>query len=131
MKRISTALVLLFTICTPLLAQETKTNEVPRVAAADAKDHVGSEAIVTGTVADIYKTDSRILLNFDKPYPNQTFTAVVFSSNTNLFTSSDLTNAKGKKVEIIGKIVLYRDRPEIVLTPTNRFTIVGEADTKK
>ncbi len=115
----------------PLLAQETNTNAVLRIAAADAKDHIGTTAIVTGTVADVYKTDRRIVLNFDKPYPNQTFTAVVFPSNPNLFSSSDLDNAKGKKVEVVGKIVTFRDKPEIVLTPTNQFKILGEGDTKK
>jgi DNA/RNA endonuclease YhcR with UshA esterase domain len=133
MKRISAVALLLLSFLYAAIAQDDKTNATnapTRIPAAEAKDHLGANAIVTGTVADVYKTETRVYLNFDKPYPNQTFTAVVFSSNTNLFTSSDLDKVKGKKVEITGKIVLYRDRPEIVINATNVFKIVGEGDTK-
>jgi DNA/RNA endonuclease YhcR with UshA esterase domain len=133
MKRISAVVLLLLSFLWATTAQEDKTNATntpTRIPAAEAKDHVGVNATVTGTVADVYKTERLVRLNFDKPYPNQTFTAVIFSSNTNLFTSSDLDKSKGKKVEVTGKIALYRDHPEIVINATNVFKIVAEGDSK-
>lgn len=103
-------------------AQETKTNAPPRVPAADAKDHVGKEAIVFGKVIEVYRTDRLVRMNLEKPFPNQPFTAVVFASKTNLFP--DLEKLKGQGVEISGKITEYRDQPQIVLVATNQLRLV-------
>lgn len=114
-------------------AQETKTNHsnlVLSIPAAEAKEHIGEQVAVKGTIAEVNQTERITRLNFDKAYPKQTFTAVVFSDKTNLFT--DMDKLKGKSVEVRGKIVAYRDRPQIVLTTTNQLKIVeAEAKTKE
>jgi Predicted RNA-binding protein, contains TRAM domain len=113
-------------------AQETKTNQsnlVISIPAAEAKEHLGEQAAVKGTIAEVNQTERITRLNFDKPYPKQSFTAVIFSQKTNLF--SELDKLKGKSVEVRGKIVAYRDRPQIVVNSTNQLKIVEpEAKTK-
>ena len=109
----------------PLRAAESPgADPVRRVAAADAKDHIGYQAVVTGTVAEVHRTDKLVRLNFEKPFPKQTFTAVVFSNRTNLFSGLDAL--KGRRVEVTGKIVEYRDRPEIVLTNATQLKVLEE-----
>jgi len=37
-----------------------------------------SEKTVTGTIVEVNQAEKLVRLNFDKPFPAQTFTAVVF-----------------------------------------------------
>lgn len=97
-----------------------------KVTAADAKKHVGSEAIVTGTIAEINRGPSVTRLNFDKPYPGNVFTAVIFSRNTNAFPEVD--KLTGKKVEISGKIAEYHNRAEIVVNSTNQIKVIEKTE---
>jgi DNA/RNA endonuclease YhcR with UshA esterase domain len=120
------ALLVLSLASVSLLAAEISTNNTSlRINSVDAKEHIGSKAIVTGTVAEVYKAEKLIRLNFEKPFPKQPFTAVVFANKTNLF--ADLDSFKGKRVEVAGKITEYRDRPEMVLTNAMQIKILDEA----
>jgi DNA/RNA endonuclease YhcR with UshA esterase domain len=106
---------------------DTKTNAVLEIKAAAAKDNVGKEASVSGTVAQISKAQGLVRLNLEKPFPNQPFTAVIFARHTNHF--GDLESFKGKKIEVTGKITEYRGRPQIILVSTNQLKVVeSEAD---
>ena len=77
--------VALLVLSSVVLAQEPKPNDAVRIAAAQAKDHVGETAVVTGKVAEVNIAARLIRLNLDKAFPAQTFTAVIFSDKTNLF----------------------------------------------
>jgi len=59
------------------VAQESSTNAPAKIPASQAKDFVGSEKTVTGKVAEVNVAERLIRINFDKPFPNQTFTAVI------------------------------------------------------
>jgi hypothetical protein len=48
-------------------------------------------------VAEVNQGASLVRLNFDRPYPKQTFTAIVFSRNTNLFSNPEGLKAKRSK----------------------------------
>src|SRR6476660_4893001 len=102
---------------TTLVAQETKTNTAVRIPAAQAKEHIGDQAVVYGKVAEVNIAEKLIRLNLEKAFPAQPFTAVIFAANTNLFP--DVAKLKGKTIEVSGKIAVYRDRPQIILTGTN------------
>jgi len=99
-----------------------KTDGPIKVAAADAKKHVGAEAVVTGVIAEVNKAAALVRLNFEKPYPENVFTAVIFSRNTNDFPEVD--KLKGKTVEVSGKIAEYRNRPQIVVNSTNQIKVI-------
>jgi len=132
MKKLAVLAVLLGLLAAPAVALENGTNSSStnspgsaapvRISAAEAKDHIGSPAIVSGKVAEVNVAERLVRLNLDKPFPNQAFTAVVFTSKTNLFP--DLAALKGKEVEISGTIADYRGRPEIVLNTTNQLKVL-------
>src|SRR5262249_15544971 len=112
----------------PILAQEDKagsTNAPIRISAAEAKDHIKSEAIVTGKIVEVSKAEKLVRLNFDKPFPKQPFTAIIFADKTNLFP--DLDALKNKKVEVRGEITEYRERPQIRLISTNQLKVLETA----
>lgn len=131
MKMIASLIVLLGAFGTAVLAEDTKsaakatdanTNAPIRITAAQAKDHIGAMAIVTGKIAEVNGTSRLMRLNFDHPFPKQTLTAVIFSGYTNLFPNLDgLTN---KTVEVTGKIIDYRSHPEIQLQKTNQLRVL-------
>ena len=104
------------------VAHDNQSNAPVRIPAMAAKQHINADAIVSGKVAEIYKTDRVVRLNFERPFPNNTFTAVIFSNKTNLFP--DLDKLKDKTVEISGKIADYRGHPEIILTSTNQLKVI-------
>ena len=111
-------------VCALALAQETKTNAPVKITASAAKKHINADAVVAGKIAEVYRTDRLVRLNFDKPFPNQTFTAVIFADKTNLFP--EVEKLKDKNVEISGTIADYRGRPEIILTSTNQLKVLDQ-----
>jgi DNA/RNA endonuclease YhcR with UshA esterase domain len=121
----SLALLLLSLGVGVIFAQESKTNSPVKIAAAEAKKHVGDEVIVTGNIAEVNKIERLVRLNLDKPFPNQDLTLIIFSDRTNLFPGVD--KLQGKKVEVNGKITDYRGRPQIILTNTNQVKALEEA----
>jgi DNA/RNA endonuclease YhcR with UshA esterase domain len=128
----------LLTALSPFLttsAQDaTGTNSAPlRVPALEAKRHINKEAIVTGKVAEVSFAERLVRLNFERAYPSNTFTAVIFADKTNLFPN--LRELKDRTVEVTGRIADYRGHPEIILTSTNQLKVVtnafGENDKKE
>jgi len=112
------------------LAQKTDTNAPPvHITAAEAKQFVGTNAVVAGKVAEVHKTRSVVYMNFDKPYPNSPFTAIIFSANTNNFPDPDIF--KDQTLEISGIIKSYQGRAEIILTKTNQITVLEKSAEKE
>jgi hypothetical protein len=125
MKSFTFLVTLLGLFCGAAPGQEAKTNPPVRIQAADAKANIGTNAIVIGKIVDVHFSEKVVSLNFEKPFPKQPFTAVIFGDKTNLFPG--LEKLKGKTVEVSGKIVEYRDRPEIKLDSTNQLKVVETA----
>jgi len=123
MKTIAVLIGVLALACSLVSGQESKTNAAsPKIPASEAKEHVNSEATVSGKVIELYKTEKLVRLNLDKPFPNQPFTVVIFGTKTNLFP--DLDKLKGKTIEVTGKITEYHEQPQIILVTTNQLKIV-------
>jgi DNA/RNA endonuclease YhcR with UshA esterase domain len=85
--------------------------------ASEAKEHFGENATVCGDVVSTRHAASSkgqpTFLNFDKPYPNQIFTVVIWGSNRNKFKTPE-EDYKGKKICVTGKITAYDGLPEII-----------------
>ena len=64
-----------------------------KAAAADAKANIGTNAIVTGKIVEVNIAEKLVRLNFEKPFPKQLFTAVIFGDKTNLFPDLDKLKA--------------------------------------
>jgi hypothetical protein len=109
-------------ICATCSAQDSGTNSLLKLSATEVKGHVGTNAIVTGKIAEVNVAERLVRLNFERPYPDQVFTAVIFAANTNLFPQVE--KLKGKTVAVTGKIAAYRDHPQIVLTATNQLSLI-------
>ena len=135
MRRFALCLASLGLMTVEVLAEDTATNSTagaspnPKPAltipATAAKDHMNKEAVVTGTIVEVHQSASVIHLNFEKPFPDAPFTAVIFANKTNLF--SGIEKLKGKKVEVSGMITEYRKKPEIILTRPNQLNLLEKA----
>ena len=92
--------------------------------ACNAKGHIGEEQIIEGLVANGYKSDTdTVFLNFEKPYPNQCFTAVIFSSKLMNFPKNPQDYYNGKTVRVMGEIKEYKGTPEIILEDSSQIEI--------
>lgn len=87
------------------------------ISSAQARDHIGETATVCGHVADTRYLDSGshvTFLNFDKPYPNHTFTAFI-PADSRAKIGTPEKDYKDKDICVTGKIQDYRGKPEIVV----------------
>lgn len=120
MKFLRLAGLTLAAVLAPLMAQESPDKSAkPVLSAEQVKDNVGKQVVVTGRVAEVNFAEKLVRLNFEKPFPRQPFTAVIFSDRTNQFP--DLKGLNEQVVEVNGKITEYRGRPQIVITSTNQL----------
>ena len=87
------------------------------VEACSAGKYLGKEIIVEGKIVDSfwYSKSNTVFLNFEKPYPNQCFTAVIFKSSLDKFMENPEKYYLKKTVRIFGKVKEYNGRPEIIL----------------
>jgi len=93
--------------------------------ACNAGNYIGEEKIVAGKIADGYKSNTNtVFLNFEKPYPNQCFTAVIFSSDLVNFPENPQSFYEGKIVKVKGVIKEYQGKPEIILNERSQIEIV-------
>jgi DNA/RNA endonuclease YhcR with UshA esterase domain len=88
------------------------------IAAQDAGSYVGQTATVCGVVASArFATRSKAqptFLNLDQPYPRQVFTVVIFGDDRQKFGQPEVA-FKGKRVCAVGRVEMYRGKPEIIL----------------
>lgn len=98
---------------------EKLTPELTKLKVIDAcqsGNYSGKEIIVEGKISGAYRSKTNtIFLNFEKPYPNQCFTSVIFSSNQYKFVQSPEKYYSQKTVRIRGEIKEYQRKPEIIL----------------
>ncbi len=104
-----------------LIEEKTNKKVIP---ACKAQEFLGQEVIVEGKVAEVFiSKKNNVFLNFEKPYPNQCFSAVIFASNLKNF-KEDPKKFYLKKVRILGKIKEYKGKPEIILEHQNQIEIL-------
>jgi len=95
------------------------------VGACQAGKYLAKELIVEGKVVDTYRhlKTNTVFLNFEKAYPNQCFTAVIFSSHLDKFVQNPEDYYLNKIVRIMGEVKEYQGRPEIILEMPNQIEI--------
>ncbi|MAG07223.1 hypothetical protein CMI46_00195 [Candidatus Pacearchaeota archaeon] len=94
-----------------------ESSESKVIGACNAGNYIGQEKTVEGKVVDTFLStkSNTLFLNFEKPYPNSCFTAVVFSSNLYKFPENPEKYYDGKALRIKGKIEEYEGQAEIIL----------------
>jgi len=92
--------------------------------ACQAGNYYGDEIIVEGKVVDAYRSKkNNVFLNFGKPYPNQCFSAVIFSSDLLKFGENPEKYYNQKTLRIRGKIQEYQGKPEIILKDLSQIEV--------
>jgi len=92
--------------------------------ACQARNYYGNEVIIEGKVVDTYRSKkNNVFLNFEKPYPNQCFSAVIFSSDLYKFRDSPEKYYNQKIVRIRDKIQEYQGKPEIILKDSSQIEV--------
>lgn len=84
MQRLRSLVVFVCLLASPSLQTQTK-----RIAAAEAKDHIGDRATVCGKVASSHYAKSSkgepTFLNLDEPYSKEIFTILIWGSDRKKF----------------------------------------------
>jgi hypothetical protein len=81
--------------------------------AAEFNKNLGKTGTLCDTVYSLHIfSDTLTLLNMGAAYPNQKYTVAVKGNKINL----DWTNIKGKPLCVTGVFILFKERPEIVIT---------------
>jgi micrococcal nuclease len=102
---------------------EEKT-KLKTIGACQAENYSGKEMIVEGKVVSTYRSKKgNVFLNFEKPYPHQCFSAVIFSPNLSKFGENPEKNYNQKILRVRGKIRLYQGKPEIILNDVSQVEI--------
>lgn len=99
----------------------------------DAKNHIGKNVTVRGKVEQVYHSAryNTYFLNMGGVYPNNSFTAVILSSDLPNFNGVDINQYSKKVVDVKGTIVVYKKKPEIVLRTPNQISICPAASGGK
>ena len=102
-------------VASPALAEIIRPDEAPR--------HLGQVVTVEGVVSDVHHAASgrTTFIDIGGRYPNNPFTAVIFSDGASKFPDVDTLN--GKTVDVTGMIKNYKDRPEIILNDANQVKV--------
>jgi hypothetical protein len=89
------------------LATPARSATVETIAPEAASAHIGETAIIKGIVADVHRSRSGVIfLDMGNRYPENVFTAVIFSEDAVKF--ADLDSLRGKTVQITGLVRRYR-----------------------
>lgn len=95
------------------------------VQACKAKNYIGQRKYVEGFVVAVTRSKkNNIFLNFERPYPNQCFSAVIFASSLHRFPKDPEILYLKKKVRVFGEIKEYKGKPEIILESQNQIEIL-------
>ncbi len=94
------------------------------IAAKDAPQHIGDTVTICEKVYSTKLMDNTnmTLLNLGGNYPNQLLTIMIPPADRDKFKQPEIA-LKGKTICVTGKLVNYRDKPEIVVTDPAQITI--------
>ena len=97
------------------------------ISSEKAKYYVGENVLVTGKIKEIKESSAgNIFLNFEKKYPNNPCTIVIYAGDREKIQSDFRTNwvnLVNVTITVSGIIETYEDKPEIILRKAEQ--IVG------
>ena len=111
MKKIT---LLLFIAFSALTNAQTKNVTLDSIA-----KYEGKTVTICEKVQSTYQTKGEhknVMLSFGKPYPNNTFTLIIFESDLKKFSYNPVEKLKNSTVCVTGKVVIYKDKPEFIIT---------------
>lgn len=98
-----------------------------RITAAEARDHIGTPAEVCGKVvsADYLQQvgGKPTFINLGRPYPDQTFTAVIWGDDRTKWTKPPELQYEEQNVCVTGKIESHEGTPQIIVSSPGQIAI--------
>jgi hypothetical protein len=115
-----------------LLILSLTVNAQTKISLPDISKHIGDSVELTTQVFGVkYLSDAKgspTLVNFGAPYPNQLLTAVIWSNvRTQMLIEPTEENLKDKTVIVIGKVELYKGKPQVVIKGPAQFQVVDKS----
>ena len=93
---------------------------------SEVSQHIGDSVRVCGSVAGMrYFENSKgqpTLLNIGLKYPNHQLTVVIMATVRQQF-SGKVEDLQDKKICITGSIILYKEKPEIIIEKPGQITV--------
>lgn len=101
-----------------LLMSSIVTAADPKIESSKASLHVGKWVMACGTLAEINHLPNRHYMNFDKKYPNQSLTALVWNKDYRWFENryGKIDNYVGYRFCVSGAIAATQNRLQINVT---------------
>jgi len=104
--------------------------KLPSYSDADAKQHIGDEATVTGLVAGVSTSKSgNTYLNLGARHPKEVFSGVILAEDAAKIP--DPKQYDGKTVALSGKIEIRNNQPQMILKAPEQIKIVEPAAPAK
>lgn len=107
------------------------TDQPTGIPASEAAHHVGEVVTVCGRVASAAHIGSvkgrPTFLNFERPYPDQPFSVVIWESARARFDKPPERQFDGKSVCVTGRIETYRGKPQIVVEDPDQIVVTTPA----
>ena len=111
----------LFSVCIISMAHGQTSIKLDEVSS-----HIGDSVTVCGKVSGMRyfenSKDKPTFLNIGAKYPNQQLTVVIWESVKTLFTGK-VEDLVDKEICITGRIILYKERPEIVIEKPEQIVV--------
>lgn len=92
----------------------------------DLKQYLDKKVEYCNKVYGTYVTKGKkkvALFNLGGDYPNHELTVAIFESDWNKFDYKPDDFLKGKEICVTGKLIMYRDKPEIIVNSPNQIKI--------
>ena len=110
--------------------EHKQSDGIRKIAAKDAIQHAGETLAVCGKVAsgayDRRSQQKNTYLNFDKPYPDNTFTATIQRRNRKHFDYKP-EELEGEFICVYGLVTVFRGMPEIDVVIPKQIARVNTA----
>ena len=93
-----------------------------KVSAKEAGNYIGKTVTVVDTVNQVYKSKKGdYFLDMGGDYPDNAFTAVIFSDDASKF--SDIEGYERKVIEVTGKVKEYQGKTEIIVKDVEQVRV--------
>lgn len=85
----------------------------------EVSNFIGESKKVCGSVAQIKTFNKGTYINFGNPYPNENFTAVIWSSDS--ASIGDVDHLNDQDICIQGKITTYKGKPQMIIQTSQQI----------
>jgi len=96
-----------------------------RIEASEAINYIGRTAEVCGAVASVSFlsdiTGQPTFINFDEPYPDQTFTVVIWGENRHSWHHPPEDLYENREICVSGRIRLHEGSPQIIASSPDQI----------